>query len=79
MGLILIICLGYLISPYCLHSGKLIPFIKGGPQTKMGENEIYAIQVFGSTGKGQANEDGECSYYMKDFEAHTAKFNGGIR
>jgi methionyl aminopeptidase len=62
-----------------LHAGKTVPIVKGGPQTKMEENEIFAIEVFGSTGKGYVYEDMECSHYMKDFDAHNSKFNGGIR
>lgn len=42
--------------------------MKGGPQTKMEEGEIYAIETFGSTGKGYVHEDGECSHYMREFE-----------
>ena len=33
----------------------------------MKEGEIYAIETFGTTGKGYVREDGECSHYMKDF------------
>jgi hypothetical protein len=29
----------------------------------------YAIETFGSTGRGHVLEDGECSHYMKDFES----------
>jgi len=29
--------------------------------------ELYAIETFGSTGKGYVLEDLECSHYMKDF------------
>lgn len=30
--------------------------------------ELYAIETFGSTGKGYVIEDLECSHYMKDFD-----------
>ena len=30
---------------------------------------MYAIETFGSTGKGYVNEDMECSHYMKDYDA----------
>ena len=30
--------------------------------------ELFAIETFGSTGKGYVIEEGECSHYMKDFE-----------
>lgn len=32
------------------------------------ENEFYAIETFGSTGKGFVRDDMECSHYMKNFE-----------
>eukprot|EP00357_Protocruzia_adherens_P036078 CAMPEP_0115044612 /NCGR_PEP_ID=MMETSP0216-20121206/47617_1 /TAXON_ID=223996 /ORGANISM="Protocruzia adherens, Strain Boccale" /LENGTH=31 /DNA_ID= /DNA_START= /DNA_END= /DNA_ORIENTATION= len=31
----------------------------------MEEGEYYAIETFGSTGKGYVVEDLECSHYMK--------------
>ena len=34
----------------------------------MEENELYAIETFGSTGKATVYEDLECSHYMKDFD-----------
>lgn len=69
--------LGHSIGPYHLHAGKTVPIVKGGPATKMEENEVFAIEVFGSTGKGYVFEDMECSHYMKDFDM--ADSNGGIR
>merc|ERR1719400_316376 len=60
---------GHSISPYQIHSGKTVPIIKGGETTVMEENEFYAIETFGSTGKGHVHEDMECSHYMKNFDA----------
>lgn len=34
----------------------------------MEEGEIYAIETFGSTGKGYVREDGDCSHYMREYE-----------
>ena len=59
---------GHSISPYQIHSGKTVPIIKGGEATVMEENEFYAIETFGSTGKGYVHEDMECSHYMKNFD-----------
>lgn len=59
---------GHSISPYQIHSGKTVPIIKGGETTMMEENEFYAIETFGSTGKGYVHEDMECSHYMKNFD-----------
>ena len=58
---------GHTIDRYKVHAGKSVPIVKGGPQTKMEEGEIYAIETFGSTGKGFVREDGEVSHYMKEF------------
>ena len=34
----------------------------------MEEGEVFAIETFGSTGKGYVREDLECSHYMKNFD-----------
>lgn len=60
---------GHSIAPYQIHAGKSVPIVRGGEQTKMEEGEFYAIETFGSTGKGFVIEDLECSHYMKDFDA----------
>lgn len=36
----------------------------------MEENEVYAIETFGSTGKGFVHDDMECSHYMKNYDLH---------
>jgi len=61
---------GHSIGPYRIHAGKTVPIVKGGPNVKMEEGELYAIETFGSTGKGWVNEDGDCSHYMKNFDAN---------
>ena len=43
---------GHSIAPYQIHAGKSVPIVKGGEQTKMEEGEFFAIETFGSTGKG---------------------------
>ncbi|EME30862.1 Methionine aminopeptidase 2B [Galdieria sulphuraria] len=60
---------GHSIGNYQIHAGKSVPIVKGGDQTKMEENEVYAIETFGSTGRGYIREDGECSHYMKRIDA----------
>jgi len=60
---------GHSIAPYRIHAGKSVPIVKGGEATKMEEGEFFAIETFGSTGKGFVNEDMECSHYMKNFNA----------
>lgn len=48
-----------------IHAGKTVPIVKGGDATVMEENEIYAIETFGSTGRGHVHDDMETSHYMK--------------
>jgi methionyl aminopeptidase len=60
---------GHSIGPYQIHAGKSVPIVGGGETTRMEEGEFYAIETFGSTGRGYVVEDGECSHYMKDFNA----------
>jgi len=60
---------GHSISPYQIHAGKSVPIVKGGEESKMVEDEMYAIETFGSTGRGYVIEDLECSHYMKNFDA----------
>ncbi|XP_066992667.1 methionine aminopeptidase 2 [Anabrus simplex] len=59
---------GHSISPYRIHAGKTVPIVKGGEATVMEENEFYAIETFGSTGRGQVHDDMEVSHYMKNFD-----------
>ena len=54
---------GHNIDPYVIHGGKSVPIVRGGEGVKMEEGELFAIETFGSTGKGQVNEDGECSHF----------------
>ncbi|KAL0483809.1 methionine aminopeptidase [Acrasis kona] len=58
---------GHNIERFRIHAGKTVPIVRGGPETKMEENEFYAIETFGSTGKGYVQEVGDCSHYMKDY------------
>lgn len=58
---------GHSIEPYHIHAGKSVPLVKGGETTKMEEGEFFAIETFGSTGKGYVNEDLEGSHYGKRF------------
>lgn len=51
-----------------IHAGKTVPIVKGGDATVMEENEFYAIETFGSTGRGQVHDDMDVSHYMKNFD-----------
>jgi methionyl aminopeptidase len=62
---------GHSIAPYQIHAGKSVPIIKNGCEESiiMEEGEVYAIETFGSTGRGYVVEDMECSHYMKRFHS----------
>jgi len=70
---------GHSIERYRIHAGKSVPIVKGGDQTKMEENEFYAIETFGSTGKGHVHDDMEVSHYMLNFDADIQRANGILR
>ena len=61
---------GHNIGQWQIHGGKSVPIVKGGDQTKMEEGEVFAIETFGSTGKGYVRDDvsfdvpvlNQCSY-----------------
>jgi len=61
---------GHSIEAYRIHGDKSVPIVRGsGNSQKMEENEIYAIETFGTTGRGHVVEDLDCSHYMKSFHA----------
>jgi len=39
---------GHSIGPYQIHAGKSVPCVAGGDATKMEEDEMYAIETFGT-------------------------------
>ncbi|KAF2809340.1 peptidase M24A, methionine aminopeptidase [Mytilinidion resinicola] len=60
---------GHSIGHYTIHGGKTVPIVKGGDQTKMEEGETFAIETFGSTGKGHVRDDMETSHYAMNGDA----------
>lgn len=60
---------GHSTAPYQIHAGKTVPIVKNGDTAKMEEGEFFAIETFGSTGKGLVHDDMECSHYMRRFDA----------
>ena len=60
---------GHSINRYQIHGGKSIQLVKNNDQTKMEEGEYFAIETFGSTGRGHVVEEGECSHYAKVADA----------
>ncbi|SCU97634.1 LADA_0H07294g1_1 [Lachancea dasiensis] len=57
---------GHNIAPYKIHGGKSVPLVKNGDQTKMEEGEHFAIETFGTTGRGYVITGGEVSHYAKN-------------
>ncbi|WVQ79220.1 methionine aminopeptidase, type II [Cryptococcus sp. DSM 104549] len=70
---------GHSITPYTIHGGigtrpgKSVPIVKqhgsDRDETKMEEGEYFAIETFGSTGRGRVIEQGACSHYALSGEA----------
>ncbi|KAK3724048.1 hypothetical protein LTR37_001170 [Vermiconidia calcicola] len=48
---------GHDILRYQIHGGKQIPFVRSNNRDKMEEGEVFAIETFGSTGKGYLRDD----------------------
>ncbi|KUL85924.1 hypothetical protein ZTR_06365 [Talaromyces verruculosus] len=60
---------GHDILPYRVHGGKQVPFIKSKDQTKMEEGEVFAIETFGTTGKGYMMDGPGVYGYSKEADA----------
>lgn len=60
---------GHNILPYSIHGTKSVPIVKSNDQTKMEEGDVFAIETFGSTGKGYVIEEGEVSHYARRGDA----------
>lgn len=43
---------GHSINRYQIHGGKSVGLVKNDDETKMEEGEYFAIETFGSTGRG---------------------------
>lgn len=54
---------GHNIEQYNIHGGKSIPFVKNNDNTKMEEGEVFAIETFGTTGRGHIFE-GVCIFFL---------------
>jgi methionyl aminopeptidase len=60
---------GHNIGQWGIHGGKSVPIVKSSDQTKMEAGEAFAIETFGSTGKGYVVSDMECSHYARNVDA----------
>lgn len=47
---------GHSINPYHIHGGKSVLLVANQDDTKMEEGEYFAIETFGSTGRGRVVE-----------------------
>lgn len=56
------------VSCYCFISWNLVSSQLIFLFVFLKEGEVYAIETFGSTGKGVVHDDMECSHYMKNFD-----------
>lgn len=54
---------GHDIVQHSIHGGKSVPIVKSKDNTRMEEGEIFAIETFGSTGRGYVTDDLEVSHY----------------
>lgn len=48
---------GHSIELYKIHGNKSVLLVKNDDQTKMEEGEYFAIETFGSTGRGRVIEN----------------------
>jgi len=55
---------GHNMKQYVIHSGKSVPSFPSGDHEVMEMGEVYAIEVFGTTGIAYVEEKGSCSHYM---------------
>lgn len=57
---------GHNILPYHIHGGKSVPIVANSDETAiMEEGDYFAVETFGSTGRGYVMNDGDCSHYAK--------------
>jgi methionyl aminopeptidase len=48
---------GHDILRYHIHGNKQVPFVKSKSRQKMEEGEVFAIETFGSTGRGYVDDE----------------------
>lgn len=58
---------GHNIKRYRIHGDKTIPFTRNSDETRMEEGEVFAIETFGTTGRGHLRDgDGVYGYGLND-------------
>lgn len=63
---------GHNILRYHIHGDKQVPFVKTRTNQRMEEGDIFAIETFGSTGRGSTREDTGVYGYGRNEHAITA-------
>ena len=63
---------GHNILRYKIHGDKQVPFVKTQTAQRMEEGDVFAIETFGSTGKGYARDDAGVYGYGRNEHASTA-------
>ncbi|KAF9902995.1 Methionine aminopeptidase 2 [Lobosporangium transversale] len=59
---------GHSIEQYKIHGTKAVPIVNNGDPTKMEEGDYFAIETFGSTGRGYVHHDKETSHYARVYD-----------
>ncbi|KAF9288786.1 Methionine aminopeptidase 2 [Mortierella alpina] len=59
---------GHDIELYKIHGKKAVPIVNNGDPTKMEEGDYFAIETFGSTGRGIVWPDMETSHYSRAYD-----------
>ena len=60
---------GHNIEQYHIHGDKQVPFVKNSSSQKMEEGEVYAIETFGSTGRGHLRDGVSSKTQQKDIHS----------
>lgn len=58
---------GHSINPYQIHGGKSVLLVANEDDTKMEEGDYFAIETFGSTGRGRVVESVSANIVTCDF------------
>ena len=69
---------GHNIKPWTIHAGKFIYPIKNNDNTKIEDDDILAIEIFTSTGKGTTILDNKSSHYMINTDIYTDNTNNTV-
>jgi len=63
---------GHDILRYKIHGDKQVPFVKTQTDQRMEEGDVFAIETFGSTGRGRIREDEGVYGYGRNENADTS-------